>query len=268
MQLNRFGKLQLFSEQVEGTQSATSPSSAGTQTGGTEETTPKTYTEEQLQAEIRKAADAAAAKARRSLEAEFKPKLAEAQQALEAAKPFIDNPTGYMTTFLAQNPQALQAVAEGIDRIQRGQAPTTAQVQAVAKAADAATDPKVAQKLEALEAEMRATREAVEEQKALEVEMKTFAKEAKAEGLDFDADAFTEFVNKWADDQGLGDDDAVDTKLLFQLWKTKQQLASANTRRAPKLPGASPVTTPAKQAPKSWADAEAAMEAALRGSRD
>jgi hypothetical protein len=268
MQLNRFGKLQLFAEATEGAQSAaTPPTSAGNQTSGDEQT-PKTYTEEQLQAEIRKAADATAAKVRRELEGKYKPQLEEASKALDAARPFIENPTGYMTAFLAQNPQALQAVAEGVDRMLKGGAPTNAQVQAVARAADEATDPKVAKKLEALETEMRATREAVEEQKQLDAEYKGFAKEAKAEGLDFDADTFTEFVNKYCDDNGIGDDDAVDTKLLFRLWKSEQKLASANTRKAPKLPGSSPVQTQAKPAPKSWADAEAAMEAALRGQRD
>jgi hypothetical protein len=225
---------------------------------------PKTYTAEELQTEIRKATDAAAAKARRSVEAEYKPRLDEAQKAVDAAKPFLDNPTGYMTQYLAQNPQALQTVADGVDRMMKGEAPTQAQIAAVGKAADAASDPRIAQKLEALEAQMKGVQESVAEERELKAELKAYAQDAKESGLDWDEDAFKKFIDAYATENDIGDDDPIDTKLLFRLWKAENK--DKPKPRAPRLPGASPTSTGGSSAakPKSWEEAGAQAEARLR----
>ncbi len=258
--------LQLFADPAQNPTAGGNQPPAGDPNQQPGQPAPKTYTEE----DVLKIADAAAAKARRETEGKLKPQLDAAQEALDAAKPFIENPTAYMTQFLAQNPQLIQTVADGVDRMLKGGVPTAAQVAAVGRAADSASDPKVAKKLETLEAEMKALRESTQEQQTLASELKTFGKEARAEGLDWDEDAFKAFVDKYAEDNEIGDDDSVDTRLLFRLWKAEQKLAAGPTRRAPRLPGgAPPPSSPGGKDPKkaSWDDLEAVTAAALRAGR-
>ncbi|MDB4895909.1 MAG: hypothetical protein JWN15_2171 [Firmicutes bacterium] len=258
------GWLQLFANSTD------NPDPAGNPDGGTEQPPAvKTYTEEEVQARVRQAADTAAAKARRALEAEYKPKLSEATDALAAARPFLDNPVGYMSRYLAQNPGDLQAVADGVDRIARGLAPTQQQIAAVGRAADDAGDPRVAKKLETLQAEMTATREAVDGERTLTAELKVFAKEAQADGLDWDEDGFRDFVNTYADENEIGDDDSIDTRLMFRLWKAEQKLQSGGRPRPPKLPGSNAGTPNAQgnTRPKSWEDAGAQAVARLKAAQ-
>lgn len=238
------GWLQMFAEEP-------SPPAGGNQPPSGDGTAPpKTYTEE----EVKQLQNAAAAKARKAAEAEFKPKLEATEKALEAAKPFLENPTGYMTQYLASNPTALNAVADGLERMQKGQAPTAAQAAAVGRAADAATDPKVARQLEELQSAMQAMRRDQEEAAAFEADLKVFAKEwAQEFGADkpFDREAFLEFADKYAEENEIGDDDPIDTKLLFRLYKAENR---GNSRRPPKLPGGAPPPSQPKSEPakKSW----------------
>lgn len=261
---NRHGWLQLFAD------APANPDPAGNPGGGSEQQPAvKTYTEEEVQTLVRQAKDSAGKQTRKAVEAEFKPKLAEADEALAAARPFLENPTLYMSQYLAQNPNLIQTVADGVDRVMRGQAPTQAQIAAVGRAADAADDPKVTKKLEALEAQMQATREAVEDERTLAAELKTFAKEAAADGLEWDEDGFTAFVNAYADENSIDDDDPIDTRLMFRLWKAEQKLQSGGRPKPPKLPGGN-AGAPSAQGntrPKNWEEAAAQAEARLRAAQ-
>lgn len=251
------GWLQMFAEDP-------NPAAGGNQPSGGDpnQPVPKAYTEE----EVKQLQNAAAAKARKAAEAEFKPKLEAAEKAVEAAKPFLENPAGYMTQYLAQNPAVLTAVADGLERMQRGQAPTAAQTAAVARAADDADNPKVAKQLEELQKQMEAMKTEREEVAALEADLKTFAKEWTkefGESAKFDRDDFLAFVDKYAEENEIGDDDPVDTKLLFRLYKAENR---GNSRRPPKLPGGASPPSQAKHDPtkRSWDELAGDVEGALR----
>lgn len=267
-------KLQLFSSIIpgQGQQGATiPPAAAGTPAGGGEQQ-PKTYTEAEvqarIQAEIRKATDASAAKVRKAVEAEYKPKLDEAQNAVNAAKPFLENPTLYMTQFLAQNPGLIQTVANGVDQMMKGGVPTAAQVRTIGQAAASAEDPRVAKRLEELENQMKASREANEEQAALNSALKSFAKDAEAAGLSWDQDDFLAYVNKFADENEIGDDDSIDTRALFRAYKAEKLLDSKGKPKPPKLPGGSGAPAPAGgEKPKTWAEAGDRAAAMLKAAR-
>lgn len=267
MHANKHGFLQLFADP------ATDPNQGGKPGGGTDpnQQAPKTFTEEEVQArvkaEVEKARNAAAAQTRKAVEAEWKPKVQQAEEALTAAKPFLENPTQYMAQYLATNPAMIQTVADLTDRMMKGGVPTAAQVAAVSRAADAATDPKVAKRLEELENQLKAVREADAEQKTYADMLKGFGQQFKEAGLEFDRDDFQEYVNKYCDDEGLTDEDDVDVKALFRAYKA-EKTAQGNRPKPPRLPGGgTPPSTPNKQL-KSWADAENAAETLLRGSRD
>lgn len=267
MDHNKYGFLQLFADP------ATDPNQGGKPGSGTDPNAqaPKTYTEEEVQArvkaEVDKARNSAAAQVRKAVEAEYKPKLAEAEEALNAAKPFLDNPTQYMAQFLATNPALIQVVADATDRMMKGQVPTMAQVAQIGKAADAATDPKVAKRLETLEAELKAVRDADAEKQTYAGMLKGFEQQFKTAGLEFDRGDFEEYVNKYCEEEGLGDDDEVDVRALFRAYKAEKQ-TPGNKPKPPRLPGGGTPPSNPRQAPKSWADAESAAEALLKAARD
>lgn len=252
--------LQMFAEPEH------SPAAGGDQPGAEQQ--PKTYTEDEVGRLLREAQNTAAAKARKATEAEWKPKLDEAQKAAEAAKPFVSDPVGYITQYLAGNPATMQAVANGVEAIYSGKAPTQAQVAAVGRASDSATDPRVAAKLEELEKEMQSLRERT----TLQTDLKGYASDwSKAfSGEAFNQDEFLAYADKYAEENGIDDDDPVDTRLLYRAFKAERQAEVATSRRTPKLPGGAPPPSAPKADPKgkTWDDLESMVEARLRASRD
>lgn len=260
--------LQLFAEPTDNT-----PPAGGNQPPEGQQNPqnqPKTYTEQEVQEMLKRARDEAAAKARRATENEWKPKYDAAQEALDAAKPFLENPTAYMTQYLAANPQVMQAVAAGVEAIYSGKVPTQQQIAAVGRAADDATG-KVAKQLEELKAQMEALREEATEQKELQANLKSFASDFAKEfdGKAFDADAFLDYVDRYCEENEIGDDDTVDLKLLYRAYKAEYKANNISTRRVPKLPGGAPppAPQPASTKGKAWDDIEGLVAARLQAAK-